>query len=571
MRKAHDFVDEYRRKGYPDDRIRIIASMRPEPLRSEVLQVLSEGPDPTADEQAPEPVAATPAAGEESPPETGSADELPEPVESEPAKEPVVAEKTPDPAEETPEEKPVAEKKPVAPRAKGKVEQAADKRALAAAAKEKEKLVAAHEKEIASLKKERDALKVSLDKQLAALKKEQENLAGDLKKKETEVEALRSESGKAKELEKKVGQLGPLQDEIETLRAEREGLVAARDELEARSKELEEFVSQRESLLSEKDDKITSLDTALAEERAGHKAAISQSGELAATVEKQAGKLRDFETVQEQVAEFSEAVSELKEEAERLKETEEAKAGRIVELETDVTRAQEEAGELQEQIAANEQALTDLQDTLTSRESELESLRSHFDLEAKDLKKRAEQEVRLMQRRVKRVHKLAAMGAAIAACVVIVLFIGFIDARVTNSGLRTRIATGEAPGSPGIDAGGRDTQVPPQDQVAGDPPRTDGTVTPPNVRRGPGVLPANIDRNSEPAIGGGTTERTTGPVAPTRRVIKHTVKKGDKLWNIAEKHLGAGSKWKQIARENRISLTRPMIREGMVLTITIEE
>ena len=40
MRNARGFVDDYRRKGYPDDRIRIIASMRPEPLRSEALQIL---------------------------------------------------------------------------------------------------------------------------------------------------------------------------------------------------------------------------------------------------------------------------------------------------------------------------------------------------------------------------------------------------------------------------------------------------------------------------------------------------------------------------------------------------
>ena len=40
MRNARAFVDDYRRKGYPDDRIRIIASMRPEPLRSEALQIL---------------------------------------------------------------------------------------------------------------------------------------------------------------------------------------------------------------------------------------------------------------------------------------------------------------------------------------------------------------------------------------------------------------------------------------------------------------------------------------------------------------------------------------------------
>ena len=38
MRNARGFVDDYRRKGYPDDRIRIIASMRPEPLRSEAFR-----------------------------------------------------------------------------------------------------------------------------------------------------------------------------------------------------------------------------------------------------------------------------------------------------------------------------------------------------------------------------------------------------------------------------------------------------------------------------------------------------------------------------------------------------
>ena len=40
MRTARDFVEDYRRKGYPDDRIRIVASMRPEPLRSEALRIL---------------------------------------------------------------------------------------------------------------------------------------------------------------------------------------------------------------------------------------------------------------------------------------------------------------------------------------------------------------------------------------------------------------------------------------------------------------------------------------------------------------------------------------------------
>lgn len=38
--KAEAFVKDYRKKGYPDERIRIIASMRPEPMRAQVLKLL---------------------------------------------------------------------------------------------------------------------------------------------------------------------------------------------------------------------------------------------------------------------------------------------------------------------------------------------------------------------------------------------------------------------------------------------------------------------------------------------------------------------------------------------------
>ena len=40
MRKAEDFIRDYRERGYDDDRIRVLASLAREPLRSQVLEIL---------------------------------------------------------------------------------------------------------------------------------------------------------------------------------------------------------------------------------------------------------------------------------------------------------------------------------------------------------------------------------------------------------------------------------------------------------------------------------------------------------------------------------------------------
>lgn len=48
----------------------------------------------------------------------------------------------------------------------------------------------------------------------------------------------------------------------------------------------------------------------------------------------------------------------------------------------------------------------------------------------------------------------------------------------------------------------------------------------------------------------------------------YTVKKGDCLWNIAKKHLGNGSRWKEIYDLNRDKISNPnLIRSGQVLKL----
>lgn len=49
--------------------------------------------------------------------------------------------------------------------------------------------------------------------------------------------------------------------------------------------------------------------------------------------------------------------------------------------------------------------------------------------------------------------------------------------------------------------------------------------------------------------------------------MNYTVVKGDCLWNIAEKYLGSGLRWTEIADSNGISRSKPIIYPGQVLTI----
>jgi LysM repeat protein len=65
-----------------------------------------------------------------------------------------------------------------------------------------------------------------------------------------------------------------------------------------------------------------------------------------------------------------------------------------------------------------------------------------------------------------------------------------------------------------------------------------------------------------------TVRETKNSPAPTASVKKHTVVKGDCLWNIAKKYYGDGSKYKIIEDANGDKIKNPnLIYPGQVLTI----
>ena len=505
MRKARDFVDEYRRKGYPDERIRIIASMRPEPLRSDVLKLLETGDDP-AD--------SAPAA------EEAAAESIQAPVTSE----------APPPAQ------PAAD----------------DTRPSSAA-----KVAEARTKHADALQKEREKLETELQKQQHAL------------------EQLRNENAEVQQLRRQVSDMQSLRKEAEKMREQQEALSAAKTDLEARVVDLESdlvqkdaLLSRKDSLLSEKQEALAETEASLAKEQGVRQAATRRSDELAATVEEQGEQLEAFDALNRKIADSAAALDQMREEAAELAESDRAKAKRVEALEADASHVQQQADELRQQIASNEQAVDGLQEKLTSRESELESLRAHFDLEAKDLKKRAEQEVRMIQRRIRRVRRLAALGSGIAACVLLLLFVGYVgktrtasDLRQENAGLRDRDA--------GHLAG---TQLPRAPDVT--PAVHEGLDVPsaPSARRSrPGVLPLVTPSGGAPAmVEPATDDQPPESARPATRTIIYTVKKGDKLWDISKRFLKDGTKWRSIARENGISIhDARRVKPGMKLKITV--
>jgi nucleoid-associated protein YgaU len=58
------------------------------------------------------------------------------------------------------------------------------------------------------------------------------------------------------------------------------------------------------------------------------------------------------------------------------------------------------------------------------------------------------------------------------------------------------------------------------------------------------------------------------PAEPQQPAGSYTVKAGDSLWSIAQKHLGTGTKWEVIYKANQDLLQNPnQIQIGQVLTI----
>lgn len=69
-----------------------------------------------------------------------------------------------------------------------------------------------------------------------------------------------------------------------------------------------------------------------------------------------------------------------------------------------------------------------------------------------------------------------------------------------------------------------------------------------------------------PAVSSGTP--SADPKAKGAKTTKHTVKQGDTLWALAEKYLGAGTRWQEIAKVNGIKDPKTL-QIGTVLVINV--
>ncbi len=509
MRNARAFVDDYRRKGYPDDRIRIIASMRPEPLRSEALQILD------AEAQAPKEAEAPPA-GHEDVGLTTSERTVVQACEVAAVAEP--SSTAPAAAETTPA---AAESAPARPHP-----------------------------DVEALRQEAAAARGERDKIAADLRK----AAGELMRMRAEVARLNSDNAELEALRKRVG-------------------------------ELEVALAAKESLLTEKDQALAEKEALLAEERAEREAAGGRVEELAATISTQSGRVQELDALHQQLAGADAELEELRAAAAQLKQGVEEKCEHIAALQEDVSKTREEAAALRQQIESNEKAVGQLQDKLTSRDAELTSLRAHFDREAADLKKRADQEMWIVRRRLRRFQKAALLGGAAAACFMAVLMYCAIGGSRSDLGSSQQAAT--ASRAHQNDAATAAVQMPPAPvRSTGNVARTLPPARQPEAAKTISWSVPKVDeppRNNVAPLPPARSVPTPPPTATLAipaagaprpaaagKVVTYTVKHGETLWDISVKVLGKGDAWRAIAKENKISLTQAgHLTEGTVLTITL--
>lgn len=94
---------------------------------------------------------------------------------------------------------------------------------------------------------------------------------------------------------------------------------------------------------------------------------------------------------------------------------------------------------------------------------------------------------------------------------------------------------------------------------------------------GPGVF-GNADRQPTPRTAATPTVRTNSPAsvnersvptqsvaAPAAASTTYTVRRGDTLWSIAQRHYGNGHRWSQIAEANRISANQLAVGQQLYL------
>jgi LysM repeat protein/uncharacterized protein YoxC len=432
--------------------------------------------------------------------------------------------------------------------------------------------------------------------------------------------ALKREAATAHgERDKVAAELKKANDDLARTRADLTRLLTTNAEVPAlreRIEQLQRLVAEKEKLLREKERTIADKEAALSALRSEREAAVDRAEKLAATVEGQNRRLDELDAFQRRMAGTTEELEQLRTTAAQLKEDVEARCGHIAQLQADLTKTGSEAALLREQIEANGNAIGQLQDKLTSREAELEALRSHFDREASDLKKRAEQEMWVIRRRLRRVHRIAALGGVAAACLVMVLGYSVLGKSRRISNLEAELAGGAAaprmmafnPIRPPM-AGPQvvNAMQPGAPTVVATPRRMPTTLMLPTVSEPPGeasrtpTSAGHAARPPEPvtaapaaAIGPAAAARPAAAVAPVAasytprptapaaaapaaaapaalnggaRVVTYTVKKGDTLGAISQRFLNDAAKWRAIAKENGIQGSQ--IREGMELHITV--
>ena len=540
MRTARDFVEDYRRKGYPDDRIRIVASMRPEPLRSEALRIL----DGESKQQKPV---------EESPPDVKASEpnipEVPAKIAAQGAE--VVA--TVDAEDDLPSPRDDVESL---------------RKEVTSLRKERDRVGSALKRAEAQIKKlrEQNAKSESLRKRLTEeADKERGQINAELAGAKSEIEKLRAESSKSDELRKQAAEADAVRKALSEANTRHKRLLSEKADLEARITQVEATLEQRDKLLAEKGRLVIEVQSTLARERTEREAAVSRVVEVESLLEEKSERLRGLESKSGELEEAHALLEELRGDAAQLKDDLEADSAKIGDLEGDMEQSRGEAATLKKQIDANEQALADLKEKLNGRESELEALREHFDREAADLKRRAEQEVWMIQTRLRRMRKLATVGTAVAVCLLLFTFIGYVSRGRRVSELLAAQGGETTPSVRRDDVAPVRAETPRDDVVTRDESSTStgyedalGLQDVVIKRRQPAPAPMPQPEDLAPKP----------PPAPQYRI--HTVEKGDSLWGISKKYFGTGSHSKSVAELNGIDLDT-VLHIGMKLRVPVDE
>ena len=593
MRKAEDFVEDYRRKGYPDDRIRIIASMRPEPLRTEVLKLLGEPGPAKAEEPARQPAevqaAETPLQEKAEAAEPKEAVEeglKPDAAQAKAAETQPKADKAPKPAAKAKpagasKRKPATKTRRRKPaKAKRAEVQAGAVKATAADAPETEPIthkpvppsdssLAGHaylHKTVDILKQaveQRDDEITSLQSALDEQEKHAKRLAEEAKQVKAEAEPLRA---REKKLDQAIAKLTKAKAAAEKRTEE---IAAKHAVTEVALSKVQGELDAAKAELADGDEKIARL-----------QGAESAAAEAATRVQ----QLTDVEArLREERKELGTQMEILRLETQNLreklaaaKEEESEFSARIEELDSANSQLERQADTLREELKTSAGAADELRQKLDQKGTELASLRAFADREAAELRKRMEMEMRQSARQVSLHRKLAAAAASAAA---LILFCAIV------------FWPGMAPQAPALEMeppqnekAAEDTvqewtklleDVPTGADAQADPVGTGASLTPSKqASRTPPVPTRDAPvKTVEPA--GGETKREPpelkdpAPAArPKPTVIHYTVQKGDRLWTICRDVLGDSSPKtvNRVAREN--NLEEPSrIRPGMKLKL----